>query len=99
MEKENIKENIEEILKQHKKILDKPQCCISEAEQDILNKYNSLLNQIPQDIKDKMHGVIKEEGYVEWYYSPNEFLGKPPYKLPKKEVIEVIHDIEWGIPS
>jgi len=93
------KENIEEILKQHKKLLDKPKCCISEAEQDILNKYNSLLNQIPKDIKDAMEGVIKKDSYVEWYYSQNEFLGKTPYESPKKEVIDTIHHIEWGIPS
>ncbi|PIN78986.1 hypothetical protein COY26_02335 [Candidatus Woesearchaeota archaeon CG_4_10_14_0_2_um_filter_33_10] len=93
------KEDIEHILKQHKKLLDKPRSCISEAEQGVLNKYNSLLNQIPKDIKDAMEGVIKEDNYVEWYYSPNEFLGKPPYESPKKEVMDTIHCIEWGIPS
>jgi len=94
------KKNIENILKQHKKLLDKPQC-ISEAEkQDILNKYNSLLNQIPKDVKDKMDGVINKDSYVKWYYSPNKSLGdKSPYESPKKEVTFILHSLELGLPT
>lgn len=94
------KKNIEEILKQHKKLLDQPRSISEFEKQNILNKYNSLLNQIPEDIKDKMEGVINKDSYVKWYYSPNKSLGdKSPYESPKKEVECILNSIEWGIPT
>jgi len=94
------KENIEQILKQHKKLLEQPKSILESEKQDILNKYNSLLNQIPEDIKDKMDGVIKEDSYVEWYYSPNKDLGdKSPSESLKKDVTSTLHSLEWGLPT
>ena len=94
------KEDIEHILKKYNKLLDQPQSILETEKQSIVDKYDFLFNQIPEDVKDKMDGVIREGRYVEWYYSPNEPLrNKSPYESPKKEVKCLLNRMEWGIPE
>jgi len=93
------KEDIEHILKKYNKLLDQPQSVLETEKQSIVDKYDLLFNQIPEDVRNKMNGVFKTTSYVEWYYSPNKALGdKSPYESPKKEVKDLLTRIEWGIP-
>ena len=94
------KEDIEHILKNYNTLLNQPQSILETEKLGIFDKYGFLFNQIPEDVKNKMNGIIKAGCYVEWYYSPSKALGdKSPYESPKKEVKFLLHRIEWGIPE
>ena len=59
-----------------------------------------------QRILDKMNGVIKEDKKGEWLNTPNEELNNDtPLEVisrgseEAKEILELLHRIEWGIPA